>query len=48
MTINSKDTGLLLDISRRNYSPEAIKAFISYIKSVGGKYLQLHFDCNLN
>ena len=48
MTINSKDTGLLLDVSRRNYSPETIKAFISYIKSVGGKYLQLHFSDNEN
>ena len=48
MTMSFKESGLLLDISRRAYPPEAIKAFISYIKDAGGRYLQLHFSDSEN
>ena len=48
MTTSFKESGLLLDISRRAYPPEAVKAFISYIKAAGGRYLQLHFSDDEN
>ena len=43
-----KESGLMLDTSRRFYSVAVIKRFIDTLSASGGTFLHLHFSDNEN
>ncbi|WP_373741473.1 family 20 glycosylhydrolase [Neisseria sp.] len=43
-----KDSGLMLDMARYFYTPEAVKGFIDTVAAEGGTFVHLHFSDNEN